>query len=342
MQISELLAVKRLHLRFLAGRNGRSAVAVARVAFRGTAIARDRTFPVEHTGRYVLRRGTGGWRIVAYNVKARKPAPRRVRRQQARFQPELSGQRPFFILAIGSDARPGERVAGARADAIQIVAINPARRGAAVVGIPRDSYVPIPGVGTRKINEALVHGGPELMVRTVERLSGIRFRGYLLTGFRDFERMVSRVGGVTVNIPYRMSDRYSGAYFRPGRKRLRGPQALALARNRHDARGGDFGRSFNQGRLILAALREFRKDFRRDPISLVGWVAAGAGSMQTNLSLQELVTLLLAAPTIDPARVRNDVVAGRGGMVGGQSVVFLGAEAQRLFADIRRDGMLGG
>lgn len=332
----------RLHLRFLMDRGRRPVSAVASVAFSGTGLAEGVRVPIEHRGRYVLRRAKAGWRVAAYEVEGRVPSPREIQRQRARFQPGVPSRRPLFILAIGSDARPGQRVAGARADAIQIIAINPRRRAASVVGIPRDSYVPIPGVGTRKINEALFHGGPDLMVRTVQNLTGIRFRGYLLTGFQDFQRMVSRVGGVEVNVPYRMSDRYSGAYFQPGKRRLRGPAALAFTRNRYDAPGGDFGRSFNQGRLILAALREFRRDFRENPISLLRWVAAGTGSIQTDLTVAELVGLLLAAPTIEPDRVRNDVVAGRGGMVGAQSVVLLGSEAQAVFRDIRRNGMLGG
>jgi LCP family protein required for cell wall assembly len=329
-----------VHVRFLADPQGRPVSAVAEMRFAGRALGEGISRAIRHRGRYVLRREDGEWRVAAYEVDGRVPTRQDLRQQRTRFQPGPPRRGLIFILAIGSDARPGQAVAGARADAIQIVAVNPGRRAASVVGIPRDSYVSIPSVGTRKINEALVYGGPTLMVRTVEQLTGIRFHGYLLTGFADFQRMVSRVGGVQVNIPYRMSDRYSGAYFQPGRKRLRGPGALAFARNRYDAPGGDFGRSFNQGRLILAALREFRRDFREDPAALFRWVVEGSRSVQTNLSLQEKVALLLAAPTIE--RVRNDVVSGSGAMAGGQSVVILGPQAQAVFRDIRQNAILGG
>jgi anionic cell wall polymer biosynthesis LytR-Cps2A-Psr (LCP) family protein len=139
-----------------------------------------------------------------------------------------------------------------------------------------------------------------------------------------------------------MSDRYSGANFDRGTKRLNGRQALAFSRNRHDAPGGDFGRSLNQGELLVAALREFKTDLRKDPLTLFRWLVAGMRSLQTDLTLPETVDLLLAATSIDPAKVRNRVVSGSGATVGGASVVRLGSSAQAMFRDLRRDGLLGG
>ena len=87
---------------------------------------------------------------------------------------------------IGSDARPGRAAVNARADSIHIVGVN-ARLGlVSILGIPRDSWVPIPGSGTSKINAALVRGGPQLMVRTVEQVSGLQIDSFVLTGFVGF------------------------------------------------------------------------------------------------------------------------------------------------------------
>ena len=49
-----------------------------------------------------------------------------------------------------------------------------AEQRASIVGIPRESYVEIPGYGTNKINAALFYGGPELVVQTVEQLANLR------------------------------------------------------------------------------------------------------------------------------------------------------------------------
>ncbi len=55
-----------------------------------------------------------------------------------------------------------------------------------------------------------------------------------------------------------------------------------------------------------------------------------------------MTELLLAARSIEPGRVRNRVVSGSGAMVGGASVVRLGAAAHAIFRDLRNDGVLGG
>jgi polyisoprenyl-teichoic acid--peptidoglycan teichoic acid transferase len=287
-----------------------------------------------------------GW-ILAGAVAADPPAgqalpPALERSVDAEFRPGVPTDDLLFVLAIGSDARPRESVTRSRADSIHVIGVNPRKGRAAILGIPRDSYVPIPGAGSQKINAALFHGGPEILVRTVEQLTGIRIDAYMLTGFLDFRRMVTKVGPIEIVVPYPMSDAASGAHFRAGRTRMTGPRALAFARNRHDAPGGDFGRSLNQGRLLVAALRALREDVRKDPLALFRWTAAGFGHVRTDLSLIEMLELLQAAVTIDPSRVANRVVSGGGGFVGGASVVRLSSAAQAAFRDLRRDGLLGG
>lgn len=330
----------RAELRFLTGKQRQPVIAHANVSFKAMALAGETEVAVTHRGDYVLRRTDAGWRIASYDVEGSVPRPRELRRtMRAELVPAVPSRDVLFVLAIGSDARQGTPSARALADSLHLIGVNPRESSVSIVGIPRDSYVPIPGVGTRKINESLFHGGPTLVVETVRRLSGVPIDAYLLTGFEGFKRMVGSVGGVEVRVPYAMSDRDSGAYFRPGPARLDGRAALAFSRNRHDAPGGDFGRSMNQGRLLLAALHEFRADLDRDPLTLLRWLAAGGRFLETDLSLEEMAELLMAVPSIE--RTKNVVVAGSGAMVGGASVVRLGSAAESVFRDLRQDGVLG-
>ena len=324
----------RLRVELLLGPGRNAMAALARMEFEATGLTTDGVeTPIRHTAQYVLRRFAGRWQIVAYRVKKRL-VPRPI--------PGVPTKGTLFVLAIGSDARPGQSVARARADSLHIIGVNLRKGKASILGIPRDSYVPIPGHGSNKINAALFFGGPDLVVRTVEQLTGIRMDGYLLTGFHDFRRMVTRIGGLTVTVPYRMSDAASGAHFSPGPKRMKGPAALAFSRNRHDAPGGDFGRSLNQGAVIVAALRELRRDVNRDPAALFRWAMIAAQHLQTNLNPLERLELLLAALAIEPKKVKNRVVSGGGGFAGSASVVFLGDGARDMFQDLRRDATLGG
>ena len=329
-------------VRFAVPARGEPTTAVARTGFYGVGSFDGGEVGVRHKGSYTLRKTPRGWRIAAYRVHVNAPPPGvPPEPAKARFTPELRGK-PFFLLAIGSDARPGQAAGRGLADSLHIIGVNPKKGRASVLGIPRDSFVPIPGVGTRKINEALFYGGPDLMVSTVEQLSGARIDAYLLAGFEEFRNAVTGIGGLEVRIPYPMSDSKSGAHFQPGRRRLQGPDALAFSRNRYDAPGGDFGRSMNQGRVLLGAMREFQDDLRKDPTTLLRWLAVGVRHLDTDLTMGEAADLLLALPSLEPGRVKNAVVSGSGSTVGGQSVVILGSGAQAMFRDLARDGFLGG
>jgi LCP family protein required for cell wall assembly len=328
----------RLGLRFLLARNRRPMAALASVRFQAVGESDEGAVRIRQRGDYTLHRIGGRWRVVAFEASARV-GPRRAR--PSVFSPGLPWEDPLIVLVIGSDARPGQSVTRSRADSIHLVGVNPRRNSASLVGIPRDSFVTVPGAGTEKINAALFFGGPRRTVQTVERLTGARIDAYVLTGFDGFRKLIRLVGGVEVRIPYRIDDRYSGAHFRKGRTRLSGRGALAFSRNRHDAPGGDFGRSLNQGRLLIAALAEFREDVRKDPVALFRWLWAGARSVRTDLSLDEMLRLALAAMSIEPGRVDNRVVSGSGATVGGASVIRLGSSARAVFRDLARDGVLG-
>jgi anionic cell wall polymer biosynthesis LytR-Cps2A-Psr (LCP) family protein len=90
-----------------------------------------------------------------------------VGKAHAGYTPSLTGSKPVVILAIGSGARPGENVLRSLGDSLHLIFLNPAKHRAVVVGVPRDSYMPIPGRGSGKINSSMVYGGPDLLVQTM-------------------------------------------------------------------------------------------------------------------------------------------------------------------------------
>ena len=332
-------------LTFVADGEGHPLAAFANTEFEASAVSGSVRAPVVHRGGYVLRRSNGAWRIVSYDVRARVPRPEQMHPPVggAAFAPGLPSNGPLFVLVIGSDARPGRSAVNARADSIHIVGVNPRLRRVSILGIPRDSWVAIPGAGTNKINAALVRGGPELLVRTVEQVSGIPIDAFVLTGFVGFERLVDAVGGIDVRIPYPIDDAAAGAHFRRGPEHLDRDEALAFARARHDVPAGDFSRSLNQGRLIVAALATLRRQVADGRLAaLVPWMLAGSRSLQTDLSLAQIFELLLAAPAFEPGRARNEVASGSGATIGGLSVVVLGERARALFRDLRGDAVFGG
>jgi polyisoprenyl-teichoic acid--peptidoglycan teichoic acid transferase len=240
------------------------------------------------------------------------------------FTPDLAGDQPISILAIGSGARPYQDPARGLADSIHLIEIDPQGRRAAIIGIPRDSYVPIPGHGTNKINAAMGIGGPPLLVQTIERLSGVRIQYFAMTSFWGLTSMIDQIGGLTIRVPFAMHDRYSHADFHAGVQRLRGGEVLAFSRDRHSLPNGDFGRSEDGGRVFIAALTQFRKEYARDPGALIRWVSAGMRSISTDLPMSDVVRLALLCSRIPPGNVRNVVLPGSVGSAGGLSIVRLG------------------
>ena len=264
-----------------------------------------------------------------------------IEQAHAEFVPVLDGSKPIFILVIGSDARPDEQATSTRADSIHIVAVNLEKHKATIVGIPRDSYVEIPGHGSNKINASMFYGGPELVVKTVENLTGLTMDYWALTGFKTFEQMVNGIDGLVVDVPFAMNDSASGAFFEPGVQRLSGADALAFARNRHGLPSGDFGRSENQGTLLISALHQMKKEFNKDPNNLLTWVASFMRRATTQLPLDDVLDLAFTGTTINPEKVVNIVVTGGVGMVGSMSVVNLDqAQVDAVSRDLKDDGLL--
>ena len=120
-----------------------------------------------------------------------------------------------WFLLLGSDAREGEAVTSGRADAIELVGLDFDTGRATAVGVPRDTWVDIPGHGFDRINVALPVGGPELVAEMVESLVGIPPDYVFTAGFDGFESMVDSIGESPVSL--RLS-------FTARRSRLRAPR----------------------------------------------------------------------------------------------------------------------
>ena len=247
-----------------------------------------------------------------------------------------------WILAMGSDARPGERVTRSRADAIQLVGLNLDTGHGVTFGVPRDSWVSIPGHGSSRVNAALYFGGPQLMARTVGAMFGVDVDYAFVTGFNGLSDMVNRIGGVTVQSRLAFSDDNLPGRFRKGKNRVMGPMAVNFGRMRHFLPAGDFDRSANQGLLIQAIARKVHAS-QNKPGFIESALVTVAKSMSTDLSPVELYRLAQAATEIDPGKLKACVLRGSIGNVGGASIVHpdLG-QARRLGNETRRDATLKG
>jgi len=170
--------------------------------------------------------------------------------------------KPQTIMLLGSDRRPkgatdGSAGSGARSDTILLVRLDPERRATALMSLPRDLKVEIPGRGTAKINEAYELGGPRLTLRTVKRLTGLQINHVVNVDFEGFRAAVDAIGCIYADIDRRYfndSPQFSYIDVRQGYQRLCGEEALEYARFRHE--DNDLVRSARQQDLLREAKQQ--------------------------------------------------------------------------------------
>src|SRR5919201_3180066 len=156
--------------------------------------------------------------------------------------PVTSGS-PQTILIAGSDRRHGDKKLGIkpRSDTIILVRIDPGK-GVALMSIPRDLKVNIPGHGMDKINVAYQIGGPKLTIKTVKQLTGLAINHYIDVSFHGFAQGVNALGCVYVDVDRRYFNNNAGLGYgqnyavinvQPGYQKLCGKKALDYVRYRH-------------------------------------------------------------------------------------------------------------
>jgi polyisoprenyl-teichoic acid--peptidoglycan teichoic acid transferase len=246
------------------------------------------------------------------------------------------GVGPRMMAVVGSDARTGEQADETRADSIHFVTLDGSGAGA-VVGLPRDSYVPVPGHGTRKITGSLALGGPTLMMETFRNLTGLPLEGYVLTGFNGFTGLIDILGGVEVEVPFPINDSAAKASLNAGLQVLNGLDALAFARARKTVPGGDFGRSQHQGDMLVAAAHMVRG---LGPQAVPGLLQTAEPYFITDLTPEQLLTFSVLAIKANLDEMPNFVAAGSPGRAGAASVVYLADSAYATFEDLK-DGRIG-
>jgi polyisoprenyl-teichoic acid--peptidoglycan teichoic acid transferase len=248
-------------------------------------------------------------------VEAARPeldvAPRR-----SSEAPSESSPKARTILLLGSDHRFGD--SDRNSDTMLLLRLDPARHRAALLSVPRDLYVELPGHGHRRVNAAYGLGGPALVIRTLREVLGVRINHFFDVDFGGFERVVNAMGGVFVPVDQRYFNRNVGTAatnfanidLLPGYQRLSGRQALAFVRFRHT--DSDSYRASRQQLFLLATVQQALGTRVYDVVRVRRLLRAFAKATTSDVDgLRELWTLVDAAREAQAGRVRRYTLPAR-------------------------------
>lgn len=260
-------------------------------------------------------------------------------------------QAALNVLVLGSDSRisagdPAQWQAGAqRTDAIMLVHLAADGSSAAVMSIPRDSWVQIPGYGEAKINAAYSYGGPTLLIQTIEQLTGVRIDHFAIADFESFAEVTDAIGGVPITLGEDLYDRRDNLMLTAGDQVLTGEQALVWARERYSLTRGDFDRvQRHQAWLRAIAQRVTANGILRNPVTTVRFLDAVTRSVAVDEGLTPEVLAGLVPRVRDLGTDDLDFftvpITGTGTSADGQSIVLLDqAPFAELMAAVAADAV---
>jgi LCP family protein required for cell wall assembly len=166
----------------------------------------------------------------------------------AKTQAAWSGGMPGSMTVLLTDTQvfPGNNT---DTGLVELLHLNAGQHSGAVVSLPADAVVPVPGHGRMEIGDTLAVGGPSLMIETLEQVTGVRIDHYSAVDFGSLPEVVGALHGVDVDVPYTTTS--FGFTFHAGVNDLNAANALAYVRQ---PAVSEIGREELQENLLRAIL----------------------------------------------------------------------------------------
>ena len=212
------------------------------------------------------------------------------------------------VLVLGVDERSDDV---GRSDTMFAVTVDTSTNEVALLSVPRDTRVKIPGHGWDKINHAFAFGKEKLSREAAEDLLGIPFDHYAVINFAAFSKIVDAVGGVDINVEKRMyyRDPYDDLVIdlRPGTQHMDGKTAITYVRYRGE--DGDIGRIERQQKFIKAMLE--RVTSPAIIVRVPSIIREVSSAVRTDMSTSEMLSMAKILSDANKKGLKTDMVPGR-------------------------------
>lgn len=172
----------------------------------------------------------------------------------------------FYCLLLGKSE--------AMTDTIMVAKYSPSTGNAALLSIPRDSFVgsnPNTATASDKINSKY-QISPQRTIDAVNELTGLNLKYYITVDTKALRDLVNAIGGVYFDVPIKMdyddSSQDLYIHLEPGYQLLDGQKAEWLVRFRHNNNGtsysyeygdNDLGRMRTQREFLMAVAKQTLK-----------------------------------------------------------------------------------
>lgn len=212
----------------------------------------------------------------------------------------------ILLIGVGGDTHPGE--GKELADSVMLVSLQPSTRRVALISLPRDLYVKIPGHGMHRINAAHAIDGPAGMMNIVERVSGVPVHAYARVDFRAFREVIDELGGIDIYVYRPFHDELFNDGFRAGWQHMDGSRALRFARYRYvraSAEGNVFGRELRQQQVLEAIRDKVARLPSRDVLKLINVARSVGDHTETNLTATQIAEFYATFRNTPRRDIRN-------------------------------------
>jgi LCP family protein required for cell wall assembly len=223
----------------------------------------------------------------------------------------LTAKDKSTIMIMGVDERDDDV---GRSDTLMIASLDPKKKQASLLSVPRDTRVKIKGHGFDKINAAYAYGHEQLSQDTVEGLLGVNIDHYVIINTKSFQKIIDAIGGIDIDVPKRMHyedpwDDDGGLVidFQAGKQHMDGAKAITYVRYRDEE--GDLGRIRRQQDFMKACMDKLVSPAIIPKLPTV--IKEVMSSIKTDLSLRQLLEFAGTLKESKENGLKTDMVPGR-------------------------------